>query len=64
MKETNWAETFIVFCVVIYNFAIVAGTTYLVVMHQWSMWCYLLAILFMTNVKTGKAAEIAAARKE
>lgn len=35
----------------VYNFALVAGTTYLVVNYNWSMWCYLLATLFMVSTK-------------
>ena len=31
----------------IYNLAIIAGTTYLVVEYDWSMWCYLLAMCFL-----------------
>lgn len=31
----------------IYNFAIIAGTTYLIVELDWSMWTYLLAMLFL-----------------
>jgi hypothetical protein len=37
--------------VLLYNFAIVAGTTYVVINYNWSMWTYLLAILFMMSVK-------------
>lgn len=31
----------------LYNFALVAGTTWLVVELDWSMWCYLLTMCFM-----------------
>ena len=37
--------------VLLYNFAIVAGTTYVVINYNWSMWTYLLAILFMLGVE-------------
>lgn len=56
-NNTNLAETLIVFTVVLYNLIILAGTTFLIVHYDWSMWCYLLAMCFMSNVKTGKAAE-------
>lgn len=56
-SETNIAEFLILFSVILYNLIIVAGTTFLVVNYEWSMWCYLLALCFMSNVKTGKAAE-------
>jgi hypothetical protein len=56
-NRTTIAEAIIVFFTVVYNFAIVAGTTYLVVFYEWSMWCYLLAMCFMVSVKTGKSEE-------
>ena len=56
-STTNLAETLIVFTVVLYNLIILAGTTFLIVHYDWSMWCYLLAMCFMGNVKTEKAAE-------
>ncbi len=31
----------------LYNFALIAGTTYLVVEYEWSMWCYLLTMMFL-----------------
>ena len=57
MSDTKWSEAFVLLVVVCYNFAVVAGTTYLVAEREWSMWTYLLALCFMTTVKTGKAAE-------
>lgn len=56
-STTNLAESLVVIVVVLYNLVIVAGTTFLIVEYEWSMWCYLLALMFMSNVKTGKAAE-------
>jgi|LakMenE18May11ns_1017448.scaffolds.fasta_scaffold7616939_1 hypothetical protein len=56
-NNTNLAESLIVVVVVLYNLAIVAGTTFLIVHYDWSMWCYLLTFCFMSNVKTGKATE-------
>ena len=56
-STTNIAEAIIVFFAIVYNFAILAGTSYLVVFHEWSMWCYLLAMCFMVSVKTGKSEE-------
>ena len=37
--------------VLLYNLVILAGTTYVVINYNWSMWTYLLAILFMMSVK-------------
>jgi len=33
----------------IYNFALLAGATFLVVNYNWSMWVYLLVVLFMVK---------------
>jgi len=63
-NQTTWPEAFALLVVVLYNFTILLGVTYLVLFHQWSMWTYLLGLCFFTSIKTGKAAEIAAARKE
>lgn len=57
LEQTTWAETGAIFVVTLYNFAILCGVTYLVLVHQWSMWTYLLGLCFITTVKTGKAAE-------
>jgi hypothetical protein len=38
----------------LYNFALIAGTTWLVVELDWSMWCYLLTICFLVT-KTGSS---------
>ena len=38
----------------LYNFAILAGTTYVVINYNWSMWTYLLAILFMLSEEDKK----------
>ena len=35
----------------IYNLCILSGTTYLVVAHEWSLWTYVAALLFMVSVK-------------
>ena len=40
--------TTIVVC--LYNFALVAGTAYLVALHDWSPWWFLLTIMFMANI--------------
>lgn len=37
---------------VVYNFALIAGTAYLVVDYNWSMWTFVLTIAFMMNWKT------------
>lgn len=40
--------------VLLYDLALVAGTAYLVQVHNWSMWVFLLAALFFITVKTTK----------
>ena len=37
--------------VLVYNFSVLVGTTYVVVNYNWSMWTYLLALLFMLRTK-------------
>ena len=39
-----------VMIVCLYNFALVAGTAYLIALHDWSPWCFLLTIMFMANM--------------
>ena len=36
--------------VLIYNFCLVAGTAYLVALHDWSGWWFLLTFMFLMNV--------------
>jgi hypothetical protein len=45
------------FLLLVYNFSLVAGTAYLVTIHEWSMWTFLLTILFITTQKTKKDIE-------
>jgi len=33
----------------VYNFALLAGTTYLIVNYNWSVWSYALAALFLVS---------------
>lgn len=44
-----------VIAILVYNFLLVAGTAYLVVEHNWSMWTFLLTLAFFminrTNTK-------------
>jgi hypothetical protein len=42
-------DIFVVFMILLYNFAILAGASYLIVVYDWSMWTYLLAMLFLIN---------------
>jgi hypothetical protein len=35
-----------------YNLIILAGTTYVVVTYNWSMWTYLLAMCFCFSIRT------------
>lgn len=37
----------ITIALIIYNLCLIVGTTYLVVAHDWSLWTYLGAIVFM-----------------
>lgn len=51
-----------IFLVLAYNLALVAGTSYLIVAHDFSAWMYLLALIFAASwdkeskitVETGK----------
>lgn len=38
----------------LYNFAILAGASYLVAVYNWSMWTYLLAMFFLLHIEFGK----------
>ena len=49
-----YKDEVVVFLILIYNFAIVAGASYLVAVYNWSMWSYLLAMCFMVSVKSSK----------
>lgn len=57
MSDTNFNEVLAVALGLMYNLSLVVGTTYLVVVHEWSMWTYLLCMCFLASIKTGKAAE-------
>ena len=50
--QFNLTDAIIAVTAILYNFSIVAGTAYLVVCHDWSMWTFLLAMCFITSVKT------------
>jgi len=51
-SRTAIAETLTVFGILIYNFTLVAGTAYLVAVHDWSMWTFALTFCFMLTVKS------------
>lgn len=36
----------IVYAILLYNFCIVAGTAYLIALHDWSMWTWVITFLF------------------
>jgi hypothetical protein len=38
--------------VLIYNFCLVAGTAYLVALHDWSGWWFLLTVMFLMGIKS------------
>lgn len=40
---------FNVIVIMIYNLCLVAGTAYLVALHDWSPWWFLLTIMLMAN---------------
>jgi hypothetical protein len=42
-------DIFVVFMILLYNFAILAGASYLIVVYDWSMWTYLLVMFFLMN---------------
>lgn len=44
-------NTIIGIAILLYNFALIAGTTWLVAMHDWSGWWYLLTVLLMIYAK-------------
>lgn len=46
-----YKDDIVVFLTLVYNFAIVAGASYLVAVYNWSMWSYLLAMCFMVSIK-------------
>lgn len=47
-------DVFISIAVLIYDFALIAGTAYLVEERNWSMWTFLLALVFFMTHKTKK----------
>ena len=40
--------------ILLYDFALVAGTTYVVIVYDWSMWTYLLTLCFFMTKRTRK----------
>jgi hypothetical protein len=45
------SKTMLGVAVLIYNFAIVAGTAWLVAVHDWSGWWFMLSLAIMMNIK-------------
>lgn len=45
---------FIALLVLLYNFALVAGTVYLIVFYDWSPWWFLLTVLLLVNSERKK----------
>ena len=43
--------------VLVYDFLLVAGTAYLVVVHDWSMWTFLLTLMFFMTTKKDEKNE-------
>jgi hypothetical protein len=48
------SDNFVVFMILVYNFAILAGASYLIVVYNWSMWIYLLAMLCLCQTSSRK----------
>lgn len=46
-------KTVVSLAILIYNFCLVAGTAYLCAVHDWSLWTFLLALLFMMGMHDG-----------
>lgn len=44
-------DNFVVFMILVYNLTIVAGASYLIVVYNWSMWTYLLAMFFLLSLR-------------
>ena len=45
-------DTIVKITVLIYDFMLVVGTAYLVQVHNWSMWTFLLAVIFFMTAKS------------
>ena len=43
-----------IFAVLLYDLTLVAGTAYLVQVHNWSVWTFLLAAIFFVTLETKK----------
>lgn len=44
-------ELIVKLAIIVYDFALVAGTAYLVEIHNWSMWSFCLTLLFFMVTK-------------
>jgi hypothetical protein len=53
-SETIMNDTIVKVAVLTYDFFLLAGTAYLVTVHNWSMWTFLLAALFFIRTKDSK----------
>lgn len=47
-------KNFIALLIVVYNFGLIAGTAYVVAEYSWSMWTFVLTLMFMMNLKSTK----------
>lgn len=52
IKEMS--DTIIKLAIILYDFCLLAGTAYLVTVHEWSMWSFLLAAIFFLTTKDKK----------
>lgn len=50
MKE--FKELIVLLMVILYDVFLIAGTAYMVQEHQWSMWTFLLTMMFFMTAKT------------
>lgn len=44
-------DTIVIFFLVVYNLAIIAGTAYLIQFYDWSAWWFLLSVLLLANTR-------------
>ena len=45
-------STIVKIAILVYDLALLAGTAYLVAIHNWSMWTFLLAAIFFMTSKS------------
>ena len=48
------SDTITKLAIILYDFCLVAGTAYLVTIHEWSMWAFVLTFCFFLTTKDKK----------